>query len=85
MLAQLVSDSAIDRMIADAQDFGIPLLGGPDGLIGPVDGPADRGALCAEMGEHVGYAKGDPVPGWFIRFRGSRGIPGRRWCARRGC
>jgi len=33
-LAALVSDAAIDRMIADAQDAGVSLLDGPGGLIG---------------------------------------------------
>jgi hypothetical protein len=33
-LAAFVSDAAIDRMIADAQDAGVPLLDGPGGLIG---------------------------------------------------
>ena len=33
-LADFVSDGAIDRMIVDAQDAGVPLLDGPGGLIG---------------------------------------------------
>ena len=33
-LADLVSDTAIDQMIADAQDAGVSLLDGPGGLIG---------------------------------------------------
>ena len=33
-LAAFVSDAAIDRMIADAQDAGVSLLDGPGGLIG---------------------------------------------------
>ena len=32
-LADMASDAAVDRMIADAQEAGIPLLDGPDGLI----------------------------------------------------
>ena len=60
-LAELVSDSAIDRMIADAQDSGIPLLDGPDGLIGQLTARVIERALGAEMDEHLGYAKGDPA------------------------
>ena len=33
-LANFLSDAAIDRMIADAQDAGVSLLDGPGGLIG---------------------------------------------------
>jgi putative transposase len=58
-LAELVSDSAIDKMIADAQDSGIPLLDGPDGLIGQLTARVIERALGAEMDEHLGYAKGD--------------------------
>src|SRR5487761_1550773 len=60
-LAELVSDSAIDRMIADAQDSGIPLLDGPGGLIGQLTARVIERALGAEMDEHLGYAKGDPA------------------------
>jgi putative transposase len=60
-LAELVSDSAIDKMIADAQDSGIPLLDGPDGLIGQLTARLIERALGAEMDEHLGYAKGDPA------------------------
>ena len=38
-LAAFVSDAAIDRMIADAQDAGISLLDGPGGLIGQLTAP----------------------------------------------
>jgi hypothetical protein len=37
-LAALVSDAAVDRMIADAQDAGVSLLDGPGGLIGQLTG-----------------------------------------------
>jgi putative transposase len=60
-LAELVSDSAIDKMIADAQDSGIPLLDGPDGLIGQLTARLIERALGAEMDEHLGYVKGDPA------------------------
>ena len=33
-LADFVSDTAIDKMIADAKETGMPLLDGPEGLIG---------------------------------------------------
>ena len=33
-LADFVSDAAIDKMIADAQNAGVSLLDGPGGLIG---------------------------------------------------
>ena len=52
-LAELVSDSAIDRMIADAQDSGIPLLDGPGGLIGQLTARVIERALGAEMDEHL--------------------------------
>ncbi|MGH3410817.1 MAG: IS256 family transposase [Streptosporangiaceae bacterium] len=60
-LAELVSDTAIDRMIADAQDSGIPLLDGPEGLIGQLTARLIERAMGAEMDEHLGYAKGDPA------------------------
>jgi putative transposase len=60
-LAELVSDSAIDRMIADAQDSGIPLLDGPGGLIGQLTARVIERALGAEMDAHLGYVKGDPA------------------------
>lgn len=58
-LSELVSDSAIDRMIADAQDSGIPLLDGPGGLIGQLTARVIERALGAEMDDHLGYVKGD--------------------------
>jgi putative transposase len=60
-LADAVSDEAVDRMIADAQDAGIPLLDGPDGLIGRLTARVIERALGAEMDDHLGYAKGDPA------------------------
>jgi putative transposase len=60
-LADAVSDEAVDRMIADAQDAGIPLLDGPDGLIGRLTARVIERALGAEMDDHLGYVKGDPA------------------------
>jgi transposase len=41
-LAEFVSDSAIDKMIADANETGIPLLDGPDELIGHLTAGCSR-------------------------------------------
>ena len=41
-LAAFVSDTAIDRMVADAQAAGVSLLDGPGGLIGQIDSPGYR-------------------------------------------
>ena len=60
-LAAFVSDAAIDRMIADAQDAGISLLDGPGGLIGQLTARVIERALGAEMDDHLGYVKGDPA------------------------
>ena len=60
-LAAFVSDAAIDRMIADAQDAGVSLLDGPGGLIGQLTARVIERALGAEMDDHLGYVKGDPA------------------------
>ena len=60
-LADSVSDSAIDRMIADAQDSDFSPLDGPGGLIGQLTARVIERALGAEMDEHLGYVKGDPA------------------------
>ena len=60
-LAAFVSDAAIDRMIADAQDAGVSLLDGPGGLIGRLTARVIERALGAEMDDHLGYVKGDPA------------------------
>ena len=60
-LADFVSDAAIDRMIVDAQDAGVPLLDGPGGLIGQLTARVIERALGAEMDDHLGYVKGDPA------------------------
>ena len=60
-LADSVSDAAVDKMIADAQEAGISLLDGPDGLIGQLTAKVIERALTAEMDDHLGYVKGDPA------------------------
>ncbi len=60
-LADAVGDDAVDRMIADAQETGISLLDGPDGLIGQLTARIIERALSAEMDDHLGYEKGDPA------------------------
>jgi putative transposase len=60
-LAAIASDEAIDRMIADSKEAGISLLDGPDGLLGQMTARVIERALGAEMGDHLGYAKGDPA------------------------
>ena len=75
-LADFVSDAAIDRMIVDAQDAGVPLLDGPGGLIGQLTARVIERALGAEMDDHLGYVKGDPagngtgIPGTALREDG---------------
>ena len=75
-LAAFVSDAAIDRMIADAQDAGISLLDGPGGLIGQLTARVIERALGAEMDDHLGYVKGDPAGN-------GPGIPGTDFTGRR--
>jgi hypothetical protein len=41
-LADFVSDTAVDKMIADAKETGMPLLDGPDGLIGQLTAQCQR-------------------------------------------
>jgi putative transposase len=60
-LADIASDAAVDRMIAGAQDAGVSLLDGPDGLIGRLTAKVIERALAAEMDDHLGYEKGDPA------------------------
>jgi hypothetical protein len=75
-LADFVSDAAIDRMIADAQDAGVSLLDGPGGLIGQLTARVIERALGAEMDDHLGYVKG-------TRRETGPGIPGTALTARR--
>jgi hypothetical protein len=60
-LADFVGDTAVDKMIADAKETGMPLLDGPGGLIGQLTARVIERALGAEMDEHLGYVKGDPA------------------------
>lgn len=59
-LAELVSDEAIDRMLADAQDSGTP-LDGADGLINQITKKVIERALGTELDDHLGYVHGDPA------------------------
>lgn len=82
-LADFVSATPIDKMIADAQDSGIPLLDRPGGLIGMLTARVIEQALGAEMDDHLGYVKGDPpgngsgIPGTAPSGRRSPRRPGR--------
>ncbi len=60
-LADAVSDEAVDRLIADARDSGIPLLDGPEGLVAQLTARIIERSLGAEMDGHLGYVKGDPA------------------------
>jgi putative transposase len=60
-LADAVSDEAVDRMIADAEETGVSLLDGPDGLVNRLTARIIERALAAEMDDHLGYEKGDPA------------------------
>src|ERR1700746_2614410 len=75
-LAGLVSDTAIDKMIADAKETGMPLLDGPGGLIGQLTARVIERALGAEMDDHLGYVKA-------TRRETGRGIPGTALMGRR--
>ena len=59
-LAGLTSPEAIDRMIPDAKEAGIP-LDGRDGLFGQLMKSFLERALGAELDDHLGYVKGDPA------------------------
>lgn len=59
-LAELVSDEAIDRMLADAQASEMP-LDGPDGILNQFTQRVIERALGAELDDHLGYVKGDPA------------------------
>src|SRR5579875_2079338 len=60
-LADMASDEAVDRMIADAEEAGVALLDGPDGLISQLTAKVIERALGAGMDDHLGYVKGDPA------------------------
>jgi putative transposase len=58
-LAGLVSDEAIDRILADAEASQIP-VDGPDGVINQLTQKVIERVLGAELDDHLGYVKGDP-------------------------
>lgn len=60
-LADAVSDEAVDRMIADAEESGVSLLDGPGGLVGQLTARIIERSLGAEIDDHLGYVKGDPA------------------------
>jgi putative transposase len=60
-LADITSDTAVDRMFGDAQEAGISLPDGADGLIGRLTTKVVEQALVAETDDHLGYEKGDPA------------------------
>ena len=60
-LADMASDEAVDRMIAGAEEAGVALLDGPDGLTGQLTAKVIERALGAGMDDHLGYVKGDPA------------------------
>ena len=57
-LGDIASDEAVDRMIADAQEAGIPLLDGPEGLISQLTAKVIERALGAEMDDHLRLCQG---------------------------
>ena len=59
-LAALVSDTAIDRMIADAQDAGVSLLDGPGGRDRAADGPGYRAGAGRGNGRSPGLRERRP-------------------------
>jgi hypothetical protein len=72
-LADMASDEAVDRMIADAEEAGIALLDGPDGLISQLTAKVVERALGVEMDDHLGYVKGDRAgkfEEWLLRENG---------------
>jgi putative transposase len=59
-LAALVSPETIDRILADAQASDTP-LDGAEGLLNQMTKAFIERAFEAEMDDHLGYAKDDPV------------------------
>jgi putative transposase len=59
-LAELVSPEAVDRMLADAEQAGVP-VDGAGGLLSQMTGMVLERALGAELDDHLGYVKGDPA------------------------
>jgi Transposase, Mutator family len=59
-LADLVSPEAVDRMLADAEQAGMP-VDGAHGLLNQLTRTVLERALGAELDDHLGYVKGDPA------------------------
>lgn len=59
-LADLVSDEAIDQILADAEESDTP-LDGPDGVLNQLNKKVIERALGAELDDHLGYLAGDPA------------------------
>ncbi|MFI5987909.1 IS256 family transposase [Streptomyces sp. NPDC051555] len=59
-MARALSPEAIDALIADAKDSGVP-LDGRDGLLQQMMKRVIERALQAEMSDHLGYEAGDPA------------------------
>ncbi|PNE39904.1 hypothetical protein AOB60_02005 [Streptomyces noursei] len=55
-----MSPEAIDELIADAKESGVP-LGGQGGLLQQMMKQVIERALQAEMSDHLGYEAGDPA------------------------
>ena len=58
-LAQLLSPSAVDALLADAEASGTP-IDGPDGLLAQITKSVLERALDVEIADHLGYDHGDP-------------------------
>jgi putative transposase len=59
-LAEMVSPESVDRMLADAEQAGVP-VDGAGGLLSQLSKPVLERALGAELDDHLGYVKGDPA------------------------
>jgi putative transposase len=59
-LAELVSPESVDRMLADAEQAGVP-VDGAGGLLSQMTRTVLERALGAELDDHLGYVKGDPA------------------------
>jgi putative transposase len=59
-VARALSPAAIDALIADAKESGVP-LDGRDGLLQQMMKQVIERALQAEMADHLGYEAGDPA------------------------
>jgi putative transposase len=59
-LSDLVSPEAVDRMLADAEQAGLP-VDGPGGLLSQLTKTVLERALGAGLDDHLGYVRGDPA------------------------